>query len=267
VYFNTTFIEIYHTKQQFDEAKKLYLDLIQFRITEKLTEYEINIVQKGYSGLELKDVKIKPTTLDISKWYNDDFAEVHGIILDRLNNKSDKGIVLLHGLPGTGKITYLRYLIGLLNKKILFLNPQIAANLGSPDFIELLLDNPNSILVVEDAEAILKDRKHNGDNGVSNILNISDGLMSDFLNVQIICTFNSNLAEIDTALLRKGRLIARYDFGKLTANKAQVLSDELGFTRKIYNPMSIAEITQPDNAFSDASVQTNTIGFRTSMQN
>jgi len=33
-------------------------------------------------------------------------------IRDRLSTENDKGIVLLHGLPGTGKTTYLRHLIG-----------------------------------------------------------------------------------------------------------------------------------------------------------
>ena len=52
----------------------------------------------------------------------------------RLNNKNDKGIVLLHGLPGTGKTTYLRYLIGKIKKRILFLSPNVAGNLMDPDF-------------------------------------------------------------------------------------------------------------------------------------
>jgi len=90
------------------------------------------------------------------------------------------------------------------------------------------------------------DRKMNSNSSVSNLLNISDGLLSDCLNVQIICTFNSALHLVDSALLRKGRLIAMYEFDKLEVEKAQRLSDHLGHSKKITQPMTIAEIVNPD---------------------
>jgi ATP-dependent 26S proteasome regulatory subunit len=73
-------------------------------------------------------------------------------------------------------------------------------------------------------------------------LNISDGLLADFLNVQIICTFNSSLTMVDSALMRKGRLIAKYEFGKLSVDKAQKLSRHLGFDATITRPMTVAEV-------------------------
>ena len=45
--------------------------------------------------------------------------------------------------------------------------------------------NPNSVLIIEDAENVIMDRKLNNSGSVSrNLLNISDGLLADFLNVQ-----------------------------------------------------------------------------------
>ena len=74
----------------------------------------------------------------------------------------------------------------------------------NPDFIELLINNPNTVLIIEDAENIVMDRKHSQSSSVSNLLNISDGLLADFLNVQLICTFNNlPLTLIDNALPRK----------------------------------------------------------------
>src|SRR4029077_15124738 len=124
----------------------------------------------------------KRTKLDLGLFYEDDFKETDDMIRKRLSQKNDKGIVLLHGLPGTGKTTYLRYLVGKIKKRVLFLSPSVAGNLMNPDFIELLIDNPNTILIIEDAENIITDRRVTQSSAVSNLLNVSDGLLSDFLN-------------------------------------------------------------------------------------
>jgi hypothetical protein len=117
------------------------------------------------------------------------------------------------------------------------------------------------VLVIEDAENIIMDRRFNSNSSVSNLLNISDGLLSDCLNVQIICTFNNALSTVDSALMRKGRLIARYEFGKLGTEKAQRLSDHFGYTETIIKPMTIAEIANP--AEKDQPVeQVKVLGFR-----
>ena len=127
--------------------------------------------------------------------------------------------------------------------------------------MDLLIDNPNSILVIEDAENIIMDRKYSNQSSVSNLLNISDGLLSDCLNVQIICTFNSALSLVDSALLRKGRLIAKYEFGKLHVGKASALSNHLGLKQSINKPMTLAEITNPDETDFEIK-KINVIGFR-----
>ena len=242
-------------------ANKVIDRFKEFEAPVKEQDYEINIITLNSNGLELKHLAIKPTILDIDLYYNDDFKAVDKTIRDRLAKEKDKGIILLHGLPGTGKTTYLRHLIGGMKKKVLFVSPGVAGNLMNPEFLDLLIDNPNAVLVIEDAENIIMDRKYNSDSSVSNLLNISDGLLSDCLNVQIICTFNSALNLIDSALLRKGRLIAKYEFGKLDINKARKLSEHLGMNHKIDKAMTLAEIANPDETHYTAP-KTQVIGFR-----
>ncbi|WP_315819823.1 hypothetical protein [Paraflavitalea speifideaquila] len=137
----------------------------------------------------------------------------------------------------------------------------IAGCLTDPDFIDLLIDNPNRVVIIEDAENVIMDRRTNPQSSVSNLLNISDGLLADFLNVQLICTFNNSVTMIDNALMRKGRLIARYEFGKLSIAKAQQLSDHLGFDTLIKQPMTIAEITNLHEEVNQPQ-QMQVIGFR-----
>jgi hypothetical protein len=258
------YCEILHDGSQSVFIEKCTAVMNRFREKKKRVPLEVNLIVKGSYGLELKSMEIKKTKLDLDLFYEDDFKEVDAIIQKRLNQKNDKGIVLLHGLPGTGKTTYLRYLVGKLKKRVLFLSPNIAGNLMDPDFIDLLIDNPNTVVIVEDAENIIMDRRTNSSSSVSNLLNISDGLLADFLNVQLICTFNSSLTMVDSALMRKGRLIAHYEFGKLSISKAQRLSLHLGYERIIGQPMTLAEISNQEE--KDYSIKTTEIiGFRTSV--
>ena len=257
-------LEVYFTTKDYAMANKMLKEFKTLKAPEKEKDYEINIISLSGQQLDLKTLAIKPTHLDIDLYCNDDFKMIDALIRERLAKENDKGIVLLHGLPGTGKTTYLRYLIGNLKKKVMFVSPSVAGNLMNPEFMDLLLDNPNAVLVIEDAENIIMDRKYSSHSSVSNLLNISDGLLSDCLNVQIICTFNSNIGLVDNALLRKGRLIARYEFEKLNIEKAIALSNHLGLKNVVKRPMTLAEITNPEDNYQEPT-KTSVIGFRREM--
>ncbi|MEZ5016245.1 MAG: AAA family ATPase [Flavipsychrobacter sp.] len=257
------YCEIYYSGEECPLVLELSKALPKCKASRK-KPLEINLITTGDHGLTLNSMNVKRTRLDLKLNYDDDFIEVDKLIRDRLNKKKDKGIVLLHGLPGTGKTTYIRYLVGKLKKKMLFVPPNIASQIGNPELIKLLINNPDSILIIEDAESIIMQRQAGETSSVSNLLNISDGLLSDFLNVQIICTFNSAIGSIDEALMRKGRLIAKYEFKKLPIEKAQALSDKHGFNKTIKEPMSIAEVmNQNDKSHQKKAVQ---IGFRANWQ-
>jgi hypothetical protein len=254
------YCEILHDGKQHDFIEQCTELMNRFKERKKKDPLEINLIVKGSCGLELKSMEIKRTKLDLDLFYEDDFKETDVIIQKRLNQKKDKGIVLLHGFPGTGKTTYLRYLVGKIRKRVLFLSPNVAGNLMDPDFIDLLIDNPNTVVIIEDAENIIRDRRTSGSSSVSNLLNISDGLLADFLNVQLICTFNSSLTMVDGALIRKGRLIAKYQFDKLGIAKAQRLSNHFGFDTVINKPLTIAEIANQHEKEQTEKVEV--IGFR-----
>jgi ATP-dependent 26S proteasome regulatory subunit len=128
----------------------------------------------------------------------------------------------LHGAPGTGKTSYIKDLIRKHEKRnFIFIQNEFINELLHPDFISFLLNHQNCVLIIEDAEKVLMSREQiNESSVVSTILQLTDGLFSDYLNIKIICTFNTSIDKIDKALLRKGRMIAYYEFKPLSFQKA-----------------------------------------------
>lgn len=262
--FGHAYCEVLHNGQAAAFIDSVTAFVLKFKEKRIRTQPEINLLMRNRNGLYLKSMEIKRTKLDIGMYYEDDFAPIDQLIQQRLSRKKDKGVVLLHGVPGTGKTTYLRYLIGRLKKQVLFISPDMANDIMSPDFIELLMGYPDSILVIEDAEHVIMDRKAGKNAAVSHLLNLSDGLLADCLNIQLVCSFNSHLSAVDSALLRKGRLIASYEFKRLPVPKAQVLSDSLGYQSVIQQPLTLAEIVnQHESTFEKETAQ---IGFRAGLQ-
>ncbi|NJN80276.1 MAG: AAA family ATPase [Anaerolineales bacterium] len=185
-------------------------------------------------------------SVDIHEIYNDDFAEVDQIVSQSLQ-KNESGMILLHGEPGTGKTTYIKHLICKhTEKQFIFIQNDFVRDLLNPSFVYFLLQNKNSILLIEDAEKVVISRESSSnDSVVSTILQLTDGLFSDYLNIKIICTFNTNIERIDKALLRKGRMIAKYKFTALSAEKTSALANKLGY-ENVKGSLTLADIFGSD---------------------
>lgn len=210
------------------------------------------LVVSTVDGFGLKEYDLTPTKIDFDKHYNDDFKEYNDLIVSGLSKKNSKGIVLLHGIKGSGKTTYIKYLTTLskyINKKFIFIPSDLAPKLSDPSFIKLVMQFPNSIFIVEDAEIILRPRSENQPNSaVSTILNLGDGLLSDCLNTQFIFTFNTELSKVDSALTREGRLIASYEFTKLSLDKSKALTGDDTLTEEL----TLAEALFRDSNYGKA---------------
>jgi SpoVK/Ycf46/Vps4 family AAA+-type ATPase len=125
------------------------------------------------------------------------------------------------------------------------------------------MDHRNTILIIEDAERVISDREGNGSAaGVSNLLNLTDGILGDCLNIQVIATFNMKRERIDQALLRKGRLIAEHKFDKLSVEETNNLLKHLKKDFVSSEGMVLADIYNVDVEIHKSSdKKTSKIGF------
>ncbi len=223
----------------------------------------ISLVKSDRNGLDTEAYFFDTPPMNLALNYGNKFAQTHEIIINRLNNNKDKGFFAFWGEPGTGKSTYLKYLTSVVKEKeILFIPPSMAEMLSDPSIIPFLMNHKNSILIIEDAERVISDRQTNGSAaGVSNILNLTDGILGDCLNIQIIATFNMDRERIDPALLRKGRLVAEHKFDKLTIEESNKLLKHIGKDIIVNEPMCLADIYNIDTDYIRTTTNTKKIGF------
>ena len=185
--------------------------------------------------------------------YGYGFSGFHNDLMQRFKNET-KGLVLFHGIPGTGKTYYIRHLLremAIAKKIVIYMPPNMVDYLTDPSFISFLArtvkkynsNNQFCVLLIEDAEPLLAQRQSESRiQGVTNLLNMTDGLLNDMLKLQMICTFNVELSKLDAALLRPGRLIARKEFKPLTVLDANRLAQKLGIKMEIKKPTTLSQI-------------------------
>jgi hypothetical protein len=236
----------------FEEELESYMTLCTLeRIPEKPKIYMIQFSQNFYLKSHAVEDNFEIKDLDLN--YGHGFAKFHNELMGRFLNES-KGLVLFHGEPGTGKTYYIRHLLRSMsnnNKIVIYMPPNMVDHLVEPGFMTFISTQVEHysrqgrfvVLLIEDAEPLLAKRQEGiRIQGVTNLLNMTDGLLNDMLNLQIICTFNVDLKKLDSALLRPGRLIARKEFKALSELDANLLAQRLGIKHHFKKPATLGEI-------------------------
>ena len=242
--------DLYFDKRYFNDSKNAeYDDIFYILFDDLIVDFDTNLSEARFLFRKTDISKVEILIGEIKKFR------------ERKEKRKPEISLLVttqHGI-GTGKTSYIRYLISTLKKNVIFLPPNMASAIINPDLISILIDNPNSIFVIEDAENIVVDREKDGHSPVSALLNISDGLLSDCLNIQVICSFNTDIS--------KGRLIAKYEFKELEIEKATMLSHKLGFTTSFNSPVTLTAIYNQEEKDFQETKKFNTIGFKAILTN
>ncbi len=145
---------------------------------------KIGLLTSNGNGLCLKDFEIKNSDFNFDN--NVNLISFNEKLITQLNKRNEKGIALITQISSESFIKYIRHLTSIVQKRFIYVDNQFSNLLGHPQFLKsILLENPNSILVLENSKAI-ENRKNNPNSAVSLLTNLADGLLADALSIQII---------------------------------------------------------------------------------
>ena len=207
------------------------------------------------TGVERSCVKLANSTAmsdrALALHYGADFTGWHAGFIRALKAQRS-GVSIFRGEPGTGKTSFIRHLISKLSRthRFYYLPVRDYAMLAAPTMVEFWMrENDDAdmaklkkVVILEDAESLLVERGADNRDNLSNLLNISDGLLGEFLQVQVVCTINCSLDKLDPAIVRAGRLLASREFRRLHRTEAEALATAKGVALRLQDDYSLAEI-------------------------
>lgn len=192
----------------------------------------------------LKEIELRTEICETI--YNEAYPYIKNLdgYINRFLNDSQP-VLILKGVPGTGKTRLIRYIIQTLYDKkgssdiIYSMDENV---FGDDTFFISFLRNNYDMMVLEDIDLNLKPRK-DGNTFMHKLLGGSDGLVLIGKKKIIISTNIPNINEMDEALIRPGRCFDILETRKLTRTEAQKLLVKIKGNKELDSEKySLAEI-------------------------
>lgn len=222
---------ISHTKEQCVSIHKLCKEGLGL----PTSSGRVFVMVSGPGGIDLQSIGVAAVPLEKGNYPEDVIGAFDHIVKD-FGNKTPCGrIVILDGEPGTGKTFLVRGLIEAVPDATFVMIPSnLISEMSGPSLVQAIMGNRNqddgsaTILIVEDADMCLAVRGGDNMGAISSLLNISDGILGNLLDIRILATTNAEVETLDPAVMRDGRLCRRTHVGALTRAKAKDVMVRLG---------------------------------------
>lgn len=164
--------------------------------------------------------------------YSSDTVDQYHHLLDCLSSPTPCGrLTIIDGPPGTGKSHLIRSLISDTDAICAIVPSKILAQLSGPNLVSVLVKENQKgkalVLIIEDADEALVNRHRGSIAVLSELLNLSDGILGQLLDIKIVATTNAGLVDLDKAVLRAGRLCTHISTGSLPPEQANLVYKRL----------------------------------------
>jgi hypothetical protein len=205
---------------------------------------------KGMMGYNLTRIGAAGTPLERGNYDAKVLAGYDHVVADLKAESPCGRLIIMAGMPGTGKTFLVRSLLTDIPKAAFVIVPShMVKELGSPELLPALasarrdgLTGPMA-MIIEDADKVLVNREAGDMAAISSLLNLGDGILGQVLDVRLIATTNAGTLEMDEATRREGRLCSYIDVGPLQANQADNIVQRLLGKRagKFTGPSTLAQ--------------------------
>jgi hypothetical protein len=222
-------------------GEKYYIDDGTDQATSKTPK--LGLLQTSQHGFHIQNVDLNQNrhmnSAELDLHFGSKIIQLQEHVIKSLN-QDPSGLHLFQGVAGSGKTSFLNHLTAELAEthRLIYLPISAFQFICSPEAIGLWVQladesktGKKNVLIIEDAEALIQSREEVGaaqGSVVSTLLNLSDGLLGNVLNLHVIATINTESKNIDHALLRAGRLRTYNEFKALDFDQSKRLADHLG---------------------------------------
>lgn len=232
---------------------------IQDEASVELSYYYIKDGNVNRTDMELSDERLATV-------YPELYPDIDVVDLANQYRSSNESLLFLTGIPGVGKTSFIRYLLKTIIKNKMEANATTwedglpARNYAgqltvayakdmevmlSSQFWSSLVSRNYTLIIFDDLDFALGERKPGEDSFVSNLLSFSDGVFGN--KSRIIITTNLEVTDIDKALLRPGRCFDFLVLNALTAKEAiELWTGTLGMDKDLIDPawLKVPTVTQ-----------------------
>jgi hypothetical protein len=190
---------------------------------------EFNIGHLGKVGIPLIRENYSETVL----------AKYDHVVADLSSKEPCGRLIIMSGEPGCGKTWMLRGLFcDVPEAKFVWISPDSISRINSPEMLPDLKDaltqfNGPVVLIAEDADSCLLPRMGDNMSLLQSMLNATDGIIGQLLDIRIICTTNAAEYTMDKAVVRPGRLCRHIPVPKLIPSHAQRVFERLNIEKKL----------------------------------